>query len=722
MKGLLLFAICLTAPMVPEGNYANYPFHEFKEVKAPAGYSPFYISHLSRHGSRFDVGGDIDPYEYFHELFKSSAEKGTLTPRGAAFFEDFEALYKEACGHSGEITENGKKDLRRIASNMYRRFPEVFGGDTRIEAMSTGYTRTVQSLDTFCSALESLDPSLSVGILPQSAARAALFCWDFSKPFYHHTDDEFIRNYSTAPWAARYDSLFCSALEKEDIYARFFTCRPEGANAKWFLKNLYGICACDLGRNPSSTMLRDYLSEAEIRGVWQALNYRYYNIFGQGTQDGGRHWALMYPLLRDFLDKASDDLSSGNCQLRLRFAHDSQINPLLTLMGDARFLTAAAGDAGVDDVYDWGFAPMASNLLFVFYRSRKGPVLVRVLLNDEDVVLPLKARKGVYYEWEELKDYLESRIDLAVGICKKRTEREVRPVWQFHFNQAFPGTETHGSGLTQGMAIRDGLMFSLRDSGSCVVFDLSKDRPAGKFRLGSYSPDNHANVAFFGGQRYDPSDRFPLLYVSQARKDRCLYVERLLTDARGEPVGSELVQIIRYKSSERTSGLFAADSANPGLMYCYGNTVGNCLPGNRVRVSTFRVPAFDKKHFNVELTDEDALDSFYTDQVFAPGGAAPHKAVLQGAAVTNGVLVLCTGSGREKHPSQLFFIDLKKRDGAGIPYRTASYDLQSSLPFEMEDMDVHDGKLYVSSFRTRYFNPVVSFNLDDFWITLRTCR
>ena len=719
---IVLTAVCLKAQTHPEGNYANYPFPEFREVKPPAGYKPFYISQLSRHGSRFELGGDIDPYEYFHNLFTSAAKDGTLTAQGVAFLEDFESLYQEARGHSGQLTGNGRKDLRRIAGNLYRRFPEVFDGETRIEAISTGYTRTVQSLDTFCGVLDSLDSSLSVSVLPQSAAREALLCWDFSKPHFHHTDDEFIRSFATAPWAERYDSLLCAALEKDDIFARFFTRRPDGAGSKWFLKKLYSICACDIGRDPASTMLRDYLSEEELRAVWQALNYRYYNIFGQGALDGGRHWALMYPLLRDFLDKACADISSGNCNLRLRFAHDSQLNPLLVLMGEARFAEAAASDSDVDRCYDWGFAPMASNILFVFYRGKKGPVLVRVLLNDEDVSLPLKARKGVYYDWEELKAYLGARIEEAVSICKARTEFDVRPVWQFRFNQAFPGTEIHGSGLTQGMAIWDGMMFSLRDSGSCVVFDLSKDRPAGGFRLGSHSPDNHANVAFFGGQRYDPSDRFPLLYVSQAKKDRLLYVERILTDAQGMPTGSELVQTIRYKSSERTSGLFAADSSDPGLMYCYGNTVGNCLPGNRVKVSTFRVPAFDRSKPCVELTDEDALDCFYTDQIFAPDETAPHKAVLQGGTVTGGVLVLCTGSGREKHPSRFFFIDLKKRDGAGIPYRAASCEIQSSLPFEMEDIDVYDGKLYLSSFRTRYFNPVVSFDTDDFWITLRTCR
>ena len=397
---------------------ANYPFHAFREAEAPEGYVPFYISHLSRHGSRFDISRDADIYEDFHRLFEDAAAGGNLTAEGEAFRRDFALLYAEARSHAGDLTVNGHRDLKKIAANMYRRFPAVFDGDTRVVALNSGLPRTVQTMETVCSVLDSLDSSIEFSVLGAEEAAEELICWDSRRPYFSKADDDFIRNYSTAPWAERFDSLFYSSLKKEDILGRFFSKRPENVPERDFLKNLYLICATDICRDPSSTMLRDYLTPMESGNIWRAHNYRYYNIFGQGTQDGGRHWALMYPLLENLLDRADEDIAGGKCSLRLRFAHDSQLNPLLVLMGDLRFREHALDDDDVDRVYDWGFAPMASNLMLVFYHNSKGKVLVRLLMNDEDIALPLKPYRSVFYDWNALKRYFRTRLETAGKICR----------------------------------------------------------------------------------------------------------------------------------------------------------------------------------------------------------------------------------------------------------------------------------------------------------------
>ena len=51
---------------------------------------------------------------------------------------------------------------------------------------------------------------------------------------------------------------------------------------------------------------------------------------------------------------------------------------------------------------------MAENLQLVFYRNKKGAVLVKFLFNEEEVSLPaLRPVKACYYAWPEVRAYFE---------------------------------------------------------------------------------------------------------------------------------------------------------------------------------------------------------------------------------------------------------------------------------------------------------------------------
>ena len=89
----------------------------------------------------------------------------------------------------------------------------------------------------------------------------------------------------------------------------------------------------------------------------------------------------------------------------------------------------------------------------------------------------------------------------------------------------------------QGMAIHKDYLVSLQNTGLATIYEDSLELLR-QFPLASQTKENHANVAFFGKERYNPTDKFPLLYVSQCSKQRykgmkdvCL-VERIsLTEA-----------------------------------------------------------------------------------------------------------------------------------------------------------------------------------------------
>ncbi len=57
--------------------------------------------------------------------------------------------------------------------------------------------------------------------------------------------------------------------------------------------------------------------------------------------------------------------------------------------------------------------PMASNLQLVFYRENPADkdVLVKVLLNENEATLPLKAIDNVYYRWSDFRDFYLMKMD-----------------------------------------------------------------------------------------------------------------------------------------------------------------------------------------------------------------------------------------------------------------------------------------------------------------------
>lgn len=263
----------------------------------------------------------------------------------------------------------------------------------------------------------------------------------------------------------------------------------------------------------------------------------------------------------------------------------------------------------------------------------------------------------------------------------------------------YPQVETFWD--AQGTAVSDGCVFRIHDKGGCVAFDLKTKELLGEFRIGSYGRNNHCNVAFFGEKKYDESDRFPLLYVSQAKGlpveeigrpetdtlSRLVFVERIHTDSLGRPCGASLEQVIDYRNDgEYTSGLWITDIHDQSFIYCYGNNIGNCQPGNRVSFRKFRFPEFSRDRFVVTLTDEDIVDYFYYDEFQTEGERGPQNAILQGGMIVDGVIILPCGAGSEKYPAEFFVANMKNR-------KSASFDFTLEMHGEPEDVDVWGDRL-----------------------------
>ena len=86
-QGVNALELLKADPRRSYGTDFPYSFDVPALTKAPKGYTPFYISHYSRHGSRYYWNDQL--YQQLDTLLKTAHRRGQLTAEGEAFYERF---------------------------------------------------------------------------------------------------------------------------------------------------------------------------------------------------------------------------------------------------------------------------------------------------------------------------------------------------------------------------------------------------------------------------------------------------------------------------------------------------------------------------------------------------------------------------------------------------------------------------------------------------------
>jgi hypothetical protein len=244
----------------------------------------------------------------------------------------------------------------------------------------------------------------------------------------------------------------------------------------------------------------------------------------------------------------------------------------------------------------------------------------------------------------------------------------------------------------QGMAIHGDYLVSLQNTGQATIYRMhdNKLQMLRQFPLASHTAENHANVAFFGTERYHKSDMFPLLYVSQCSKQRykgmkdVCFVERI--SLTGEP---QLVQTIVLDDPDGLFGYalqWMIDTKHNQLIG-YGNTIENMGKGNRWRTMVFPMPKLSDGPI-VHLNPRNALEN-YCIQDFDPRFPSNH--IGQGACIKGDQMFIPVGLGTEQQPSILYVWNLKTKKLDGI------HNFQQQVPHEFEDCERYHRSLIMQT-------------------------
>lgn len=406
---LLLTAACAVAQTTPAeivenperaaGIYHSYEYLPGPAAPVPAGYAPFYISHYSRHGSRYHASAST--YTEPLEILRKAAGEGILTPKCREVLAKAEALAAGAEGRYGDLSPRGVAEHRAIAGRMYAAYPAVFstrkGRVCRIESRSTQVPRCMLSMAAFNERLKELNPAIR--ITRDASVR------DFGYMAYGPS-----MSASSAAALKVADSLFGARMNPGRVMKSLFTDLAGVGDPVKLMRQLYILTsviqdADHLGIEP----FYDIFTDRELYDLWACENVRRYLQMGPSARFGDPIVADAKSLLRNIVETAREVVEGrSDLAASLRFGHDVFVIPLVALLGVEG---ASARVESLDDVASaWSVekvSPMAANVQFVFFRNAKtGDVRVRVLLNERDARLPVAG--GPYYPWKELEQYCES--------------------------------------------------------------------------------------------------------------------------------------------------------------------------------------------------------------------------------------------------------------------------------------------------------------------------
>lgn len=381
-------------------NYFAYPGPKAQKLtKAPEGYTPFYISHYGRHGSRYMSNNEY--YVTAINKLDSAGQFGILSAKGQEVLEKLRIGYADAWHRDGDLTKLGARQHREIAHRMYERFPELLSQPIKIDARSSTSRRVMLSMFNFCQELQRQNPALEISM-------------DASKHDFRCVVEDLTIQPAVTPASEAYEqersAIFEGAHDPTRLMASLFTNvqkAEEFISGRDLMEALYNV-AEDLQNVPELNIeLIDVFTKEELFNMWTGYNVGW--LLNTGLVPGSTPY---YEQQREVLDSivniADRIIAKGEPTASLRFSHDSSVLPLAYLLG---LKEAKGGKADIPNLYKYisidKIIPMAANIQMVLYRKEgSDDVLVKFLLNENETTLPdVKTDCSPYYHWRDLKAY-----------------------------------------------------------------------------------------------------------------------------------------------------------------------------------------------------------------------------------------------------------------------------------------------------------------------------
>jgi len=390
-------------PYLSGSNYLDYDrqLSTTPLTPSPLGYEPFYISHYGRHGSRWLLS-DHDYTDITTDLLKAQ-KQGKLTATGQDVLSKLERFYPTTVKRLGDLTTVGERQHHGIGRRLVEHFPEIFmKPDVPIDARSTVVPRCILSMIAECEELAAANPSAQI----------------------HNDVSESLQYYLNQRWSERLRQASRKGHKTRDEYTKKYNhperiCSVLFNDTKWvadsidggrLMRRLFDV-ATNMQSHDTDIELLSLFTTDELYDQWRQRNVGWFLDYGVSPITDGIMPFSQQNLLRNIIETAD---TVTQVQATLRFGHEVCVMPLACLL--------ELGDCGKEmtnlDELDktwrnYRIFPMGCNIQLIFYRMRdglQGPILVKALLNEREMSLPVSTDNWPYYRWADLRKYYLDKL------------------------------------------------------------------------------------------------------------------------------------------------------------------------------------------------------------------------------------------------------------------------------------------------------------------------
>lgn len=384
-------------------NFLAYPAPEQTTYSsAPKGYKPFYISTYVRHGSRFHI--NKHDYTYALTPLEKADSAKVLSSVGKDVLRKIARVLQLSDGRLGELTPLGARQHRGIAERMYHNFPEIFAKSIAIDARSTDVVRCILSMTSECLQLQALNPKLRIS---NDASRHDMY--------YMNYDDRYLGGLRYREKQELIKAFKQRHIHPERLMKVLFTdstyvkanIRPHD-----LMQHLFFVAMNMQSVDEKELEFYDLFTSEECYELWSCWNVLWYLEAGNTPLTEGMMPYKATNLLRNILDTADSCIVKKEPSATLRFGHESCLLPLAVLMelGDCGYVTEDM-ETLAEHWQCYQYFPMTSNIQLIFYRkSANKDILVRVLLNEKEISLPIKTNCAPFYHWHDVSEYYRKKL------------------------------------------------------------------------------------------------------------------------------------------------------------------------------------------------------------------------------------------------------------------------------------------------------------------------
>lgn len=387
------------------GVYYMYPFSEHTVTSPPKGYTPVYMSHYGRHGARYLLNDT--QYERSLGVLRAAHERQALTPEGERLWQEARAYFEEECQfRAGELSSLGWDQHYRIAQEIYRDNKAFFKKRPVITAGATQIPRCIVSMAAFCQGLVQMDGRLQVYEAASLTELDELNPHAPENPRRENVVMEEGRYKRKDPWGTGLKDFIDARIDHRAICARFFQDPDFPApfrGTRAFVTDLYDL-VFNMQCVPTQRSLMWVFTSEECYKLWEVNNYIHY------MESAPPATLRDLPALWNLVADADRSLASDRPAVRLRFGHDTVFLALMSMMGADGFDHIPSNADGIAQTWHNFRAPMAATMYLLFCKGRRGDIIFKMVVNSEEVRLPLEAVQGPWYRWDDMKLLLSTRF------------------------------------------------------------------------------------------------------------------------------------------------------------------------------------------------------------------------------------------------------------------------------------------------------------------------